>query len=139
MVQKIYIKMHSVLCTNIHHGVTFLVNHGMIKGYLCYKTSFCRKIALYVQLSIFFIWRRNNVSFTRYVDFCVFMKSTNFKTWHRHRHCYTYFFWILSTIKKKFGQILVYCMKIISNMFLGLCWRLKTSFRPLFDFTKMTV
>ena len=29
----------------------------------------------------------------------------------------------------KFGQILVCCMTNISNMFLGECWRLVTSFR----------
>ena len=32
MVQKIYSKMHPVLCTNTHHDVTDLVNHGMVKN-----------------------------------------------------------------------------------------------------------
>ena len=32
MVQKIYSKMHSILCTNIHHDVTDLVNHRMVKN-----------------------------------------------------------------------------------------------------------
>ena len=32
MVQKIYIKMQSVSCSNIHHDVTVLVNHGIIKN-----------------------------------------------------------------------------------------------------------
>ena len=32
MIQKIYSKMHSVLCTNTHHNVTDLVNHGMVKN-----------------------------------------------------------------------------------------------------------
>ena len=32
LVQKIYSKMHSVLCTNTHHDVTDLVNHGMVKN-----------------------------------------------------------------------------------------------------------
>ena len=32
VVQKIYLKMHSVLCTNAHHDVTDLVNHGMVKN-----------------------------------------------------------------------------------------------------------
>ena len=34
-----------------------------IKGYLHYKTIFCHKVALYVQLMDFFIWNENNVSF----------------------------------------------------------------------------
>ena len=32
MVQKIYSKMHLVSCTNTHHDVTDLVNHGMAKN-----------------------------------------------------------------------------------------------------------
>ena len=32
MVQKIYSKMHPVLCTDTHHDVTYLVNHGMVKN-----------------------------------------------------------------------------------------------------------
>ena len=36
---------------------------------------------------------------------------------HNGSYSYAYFFLILSTIKTKFYQILVYCMKNISNMF----------------------
>ena len=32
MIQKIYSKMHTVSCTNTHHDVTDLVNHGMVKN-----------------------------------------------------------------------------------------------------------
>ena len=32
MVYKIFLKMHSVSCTNTHHDVTDLVNHGMVKN-----------------------------------------------------------------------------------------------------------
>ena len=32
MVQKIYSKIHLVSFTNIHHGVTDFVNHGMVKN-----------------------------------------------------------------------------------------------------------
>ena len=32
MVQKIYSKMYPILCTNTHHDVTDLVNHGMVKN-----------------------------------------------------------------------------------------------------------
>ena len=31
VVQKISSKMHPVSCTNTHHDVTDLVNHGMVK------------------------------------------------------------------------------------------------------------
>ena len=52
-------------------------------------------------------------------------------------YIYAYFFWILSPIKMKLGQILVCPMTNISNMFLAQCWRLETSFRPFYDFIKM--
>ena len=32
MVQKMYSKMHSVSCTNTHHDVIDLTNHGMVKN-----------------------------------------------------------------------------------------------------------
>ena len=49
------------------------------KGYLRYKTILCYKVTLDMQLMNFFIWRKNNVLFSRYRDFCVFVKPTNFK------------------------------------------------------------
>ena len=49
------------------------------KGYLRCKFTSCDKVALDVQLMIFFIWRKNGVSFSRYLDFCIFVKSTDFK------------------------------------------------------------
>ena len=58
---------------------------------------------------------------------------------HNGSYTYAYFFWILSVIKMKFGQILVCCMKNISNMFLAECWRLETSSRLFYDFIKMTI
>ena len=55
------------------------------------------------------------------------MKSTDFKIRdviiHNGNYTYAYFFWILSTIKMKFGQILVWSMTNISNMFLAQ-WKL---------------
>ena len=39
----------------------------------------------------------------------------------------------------KFGQIPVCRMTNISNMFLAECWRVETSFRPFYDFIKMTI
>ena len=58
---------------------------------------------------------------------------------HNASYVYAYFFWILSPIKMKFGQILVCCMTNISNMFLAECWRLETSSRLFYDFIKMTI
>ena len=58
---------------------------------------------------------------------------------HNESYASAYFFWILSPIKMKFGQILVCCMTNISNMFLAQCWRLETSPRPFYDFIKMTI
>ena len=58
---------------------------------------------------------------------------------HNASHTYAYFFWILSPIKMKFGQILVCSMTNISNMFLTECWRLETSSRLFYDFIKMTI
>ena len=43
------------------------------------KLFFCHKVALDVQLMNVFIWSKNNISFTRYLDFCVYVKPTNFK------------------------------------------------------------
>ena len=58
-----------------------------------------------------------------------------------HNACYTYayFFWILNTIKIKFGQVLVCCMANISNKFLAECWRLEASSRLFYDFIKIKI
>ena len=50
-----------------------------LKVYLRYKTIFCRKVALDMWLINFFIRRKNDVLFSRYLDFCVFMKSIDLK------------------------------------------------------------
>ena len=96
----------------------------------------------------FFIWRKSNISFSRYLDFCVFVKSTDFKICDvtinilhngSYAYAYAYFFWILSAIKMEFGQILVCCMTNISNMFLTQYWRLETSSRLFYDFIKIII
>ena len=75
---------------------------------------------------------------SRFLSFC--------ETCRFHKYCcimkvtlMLIFFWILRPIKMKFGQMLVYCMINISNMFLGECWRLETSSRLFYDFIKMTI
>ena len=54
-------------------------------------------------------------------------------------YTYAYFLWILSIIKMKFGQVLVFYITNISNMFLAECWKLGTSSRLFYDFIKMTI
>ena len=39
----------------------------------------------------------------------------------------------------KFGQILVRCMKNITDIFLAECWILETSSRLFYDFIKMAI
>ena len=92
----------------------------------------------------FFIWRKQNVSFSRYLCFCVFVKPNDIKICdviigmlHNGSYTLAYFFWILSTIKMKLGQIKVCRMKNFSNMFLAQCWRLNTSCRLFYNFIKM--
>ena len=94
----------------------------------------------------FFIWKKHNVSFSRYLDFYVFVKSKDFKIrdviisiatkWMLHL---SLFFLILSPTKMKLGQILVCYLKNISNTVLAQYWRLETSSRPFYDLIKMTI
>ena len=56
-----------------------------------------------------------------------------------HNQSYAYFVWILSSIKMKFGQILVRSITRTSNMFLAQSWRLEISFEPFYDFIKMKI
>ena len=82
--------------------------------------------------------------FLRHLDFCVCVKSTDFKIygiimviaikWKLHL---SLFLFNTSIIKMKFGQISVCCVTNFSNMYLALCWRLETSFRAFYDFIKM--
>ena len=81
---------------------------------------------------------------SRFLRFCEIHKFQNL--WCHHRHCcimevkiLLYFFWILSTVKMKFGQILVYLITNISNMFLAQCWIRETSSRLFYDFVEMTI
>ena len=89
---------------------------------------------------------KNDVSFSRFLDFCVFLIHTFQNLWRYHKHCYIMevtlvlvFFLILSPIKMKLGQKLVFCKKNIFNIFLAQCLRLETSSRPFYDFIKMTI
>ena len=58
---------------------------------------------------------------------------------HNGSYSYVYLFLILSTIKIKFGQILMCCMANISNMFSAQYWRLDTKSRPFYDYIKTEI
>ena len=78
-----------------------------------------------------------------FLCFCEIHRIHNL--WFHHRHCQIMevilclFLVNPKYIKMKFGQILVCCMRKISTMFLGHCWRLKTSSRPIYGFIKTTI
>ena len=54
-------------------------------------------------------------------------------------YIFAYFLWILSIIKMKFGEILVYLKTNMSKMFLAQCWRLGTSSRSCYNFNEITI
>ena len=62
-------KIKKSILKSSHQGLSF-------KGYLHYKTIFCNKAAL---INEFFYLKKNNVSFSRYLVFCVFVKYSDFK------------------------------------------------------------
>ena len=49
------------------------------RSYLRDKTIFCNKVTLDVLLMNLLFEEKNNISFLRHLDFCVFVKSTGFK------------------------------------------------------------
>ena len=59
---------------------TFMFN--FVKGYLCYKTTFCHKLAL------FYLKKKQSFIFklSRFLCFCEFHRFQN--QWSHHRHCY---------------------------------------------------
>ena len=93
----------------------------------------------------FFIWRKN-VLFLRYLDFCVFVKSTDFQTrdvimcvatcWKSHL---CLFLSNPDSYQNEFGQIQECCITNFSNMFLVQCWGLEGSSNPFYDFIKITI
>ena len=90
---------------------------------------------------IFVIWRKNNDSLSRCLDFSFLWNSQILKSvlpsqtlLNNESNTYAYFYWILSTIKMTFGQILADCMKNTSNIVLAQCWTLESSSKPFYDF-----
>ena len=90
----------------------------------------------------FFIWKKN-VSFSKYRDFCVFVKPADFKicgiisiaAW-----CKLHFFLLNpKSYQKKIWSNFSVLHDNISNTFLAECWRLETSSRPFYDFIKVTI
>ena len=90
---------------------------------------------------IFVIWRKNNDSLSRCLDFSFLWNSQILKSvlpsqtlLNNESNTYAYFYWILSTIKMKFGLILAYCMPNTSNIVLAQCRTLESSSKPFYDF-----
>ena len=65
------------LCSNTFPQKKIIVCSRDIKGYLSKKIFFCHTVALDKSWIIFFIWGKNNILFSRYLDFCVFGEFTN--------------------------------------------------------------
>ena len=90
---------------------------------------------------IFVIWRKNTYSLLRCLYFLFLWNPQILKTvlpsqtlLHNESNTYAYFYWILSTIKIKFGLILAYCMPNTSNIVLAQCRTLESSSKPFYDF-----
>ena len=90
-------------------------------------------------VSKLFIWKSNIV--LRRNNFVAISRRNccSFRLVEIRLYTYAYFFWILITIKMKFGQILVCCMTNISDLFFAQCWRLETTSRLFYNFIKMTI
>ena len=87
------------------------------------------------------IWRKNNYSLLRCLYFLFLWNPQILKSvlpsqtlLHNESNTYAYFYWILSTIKMKFGLILAYCMPNTSNIVLAQCRTLESSSKPFYDF-----
>ena len=55
-----------------------IIQHMLFKGYFLYKTIFCLKGALDVSF-MNFLFEEKNALFSRYLNFCIFVKCTDFK------------------------------------------------------------
>ena len=84
--------------------------------------------------------------FSRYQDFCVFVKTADFKICDIiisivvHCNLHSCFFILKpKSYQNENGQILVCCMINIFSMFLAEWWRLETSSMSFYDFIKMAI
>ena len=120
-------RLHSSFSENkIKHNTFF---HALIfcqfKGYLPCEVVFCNDIALDMSLMNLFIWKKK--SFSRYLDFCVFVNLHISKSVRHHRHCHIMevtlmLFSFKLYVPSKWNlvrYVLVYCMTNISNIFLA--------------------
>ena len=94
----------------------------------------------------FLIRRINYILFLRYLGFCAFVNSTNFKTCDiiigiasSGISTYDYSFSILNTLNNKFDQMLVCCRRNISNKFLIQDWKWETSSMSFYDFVENAI
>ena len=100
--------------------------------------DFCYTVALDAQLMIFFIWRKDNVLFSRYLYFHVFAKPTDFKicdvirciaTWWKLHFCL--FLLNPKYYKKSWSNTCVLYEKHFSH---GFCSMFGAVFISLWDF-----
>ena len=113
MVQKIYSKMHPVSCTNIHHEVTDLINHGMVENtktwmsweqYLTFPqnkkiiTLFLRWHILRSYCFIAEVTFKYNI-----IDYCVMAKNSFIKPGESCPH------WLKITLWKELGHLVQKC------------------------------
>ena len=126
--------------------ITNSSNQEVLKVTSTTKLFFALKQLLMYNYRIFYLKQKCCflLAISRFLCFCEIYRfqsrsvTSSYALLDNGNYTYAYFFLILSTIKMKFGQVLVCCMTNISNMFLVLCQRLETSSRPFYEFIKMT-
>ena len=90
LVQKIYTKMYPISCTNTHHDVTDLINHGMVKiqkfeylengTWLFYERKKSLTCALYDKLwEVIVFQRRLPLSLRRMISLHIYYIASNFQ------------------------------------------------------------
>ena len=112
-------------------GFSYTWWEALDERHLCWETFLYYKLALRCNEGFyFFFWRKNEVSFSRYLDFWVFVESTNFC--HDGHNCiwevniFHCFFWTLGSVKMKSAQILMQIIRDVSNLLWGQFWKLET-------------
>ena len=87
------------------------------------------------------IWRKNNISLSKILDFSVFDESRSFKMSYFIKDTIAHlklhlqlFIRGLGSIEMIYGQMLAQLVANISNLFLALLWRVEADSTPFYDF-----
>ena len=114
---------------------SFLLSFFIFKRLPPLQNYFLPQSSPWCVINEFFHWKKKFI--LEISRFLCFWETHIFQNlWHHH--CYIWKLHlrlVLSTIKMKFGQILVCCMTNISNMFLVQCWTLEHSSRSVINMT----